>query len=408
MAGAGAGATAAWPNATETATEAATVEVALIIKPTVVATPTATSMPTPTRTPTPTETPEPTPDPTETRAPTSTPPATETIAPAATLPPTVLPSDISANGVEMVYVRGGNFEMGADATELLRECQEFRSGCQVGWFQSAGPVHAVRLNPFYIDEFEVTNVAFASFLNALNAADAACLGQDCLDPGESRTRLRGGRYQDLTAIANVRGAGEPACLGQDCINLEESYIRLEGGRYQAVSGYGDYPVAGSTWFGAAAFCAWRGGRLPTEAEWEMAASFDPQTGNKSRYPWGDSFSAEATNYCDRNCEFGQADQDGDDGYSTAAPVGRFPAGLSPVGAYDMAGNLWEWVADWYDPQYYGDCPISNPIGPAGGDRRVVRGGSWFDMGNYTNSVFRTGCDPLETDDSIGFRCVRER
>jgi LysM repeat protein len=96
-----------------------------------------------------------------------------------------------------------------------------------------------------------------------------------------------------------------------------------------------------------------------------------------------------------------------DGYATAAPVGSYEGGRSPSGAFDMAGNVWEWTNDWYDAGYYGQSPDANPAGAESGEDKVVRGGSWFDTGNFTAAAIRFPAPPVESGDSIGFRCVQD-
>jgi formylglycine-generating enzyme required for sulfatase activity len=271
----------------------------------------------------------------------------------------------------MVYVRGGYFSRGGIASDLLAECRKFRSGCQLRWFQIAEPKQPVSVNPFYIDMYEVTNKAYVAFLNTLGTHELSCLGKNCMG----------------------------ASLSQTVIDLDDE------GNYLVKEEFENHPVTGVTWYGAAAFCEARGARLPTEAEWEKAASWSPVTGEKTMYPWGDEFDGTVVNFCDRNCTQSHANRQYDDGYARTAIVGEYENGRSPVGAYDLAGNVWEWVADWFDPQYYGQAPPRNPQGPHWGGQRVVRGGSWFDTGNYVSSLFRAGVDPAVFDDTIGFRCV---
>jgi formylglycine-generating enzyme required for sulfatase activity len=111
------------------------------------------------------------------------------------------------------------------------------------------------------------------------------------------------------------------------------------------------------------------------------------------------------NFCDASCRRPQADGAYHDGYAQTAPVGSYEGGRSPVGAYDMGGNVWEWVADWFDARYYSHSPERNPAGPATGLGRVLRGGSWLDTGNFTTTLFRTALEPQQSNSSIGFRCA---
>ena len=134
----------------------------------------------------------------------------------------------------------------------------------------------------------------------------------------------------------------------------------------------DSPVVGVSWYEAEAFANWQSNesgmelRLPTEAEWEKAAR-----GTDGRiFPWGNDWDPTRVNYCDSNCDQSWKDAAGDDGYAFTAPVGSYPDGVSPYGALDMAGNVWEWTADRYDDGYYADGPDRNPTGPETGVARV--------------------------------------
>ena len=138
--------------------------------------------------------------------------------------------------------------------------------------------------------------------------------------------------------------------------------------------FDDYPVIYVNWRAAAAYCLWAGGRLPTEAEWEKAA----RGTDRRLFAWGNSPpTGERANYCDRNCTDDLNDPSQDYRYRDTTPIGSFPAGASFYGVLDMAGNVWEWTADWFQPVYYKVSPQENPLGPASGERRVVRGGWWY-------------------------------
>jgi formylglycine-generating enzyme required for sulfatase activity len=186
------------------------------------------------------------------------------------------------------------------------------------------PVHIVYLDGFYIDKTEVSNAQY----------------RKCMETG-------------------------PCDTPEDTI-------------YYDNADYAQHPVVFVRWNDANAYCQWAGKRLPTEAEWEKAAR---GTG-RWVYPWGNTFDGTKLNFADKNTSFDWSDSNWDDGYAATAPVGSYPNGASPYEALDMAGNVWEWVADWYDEGYYSQSPGRNPPGPDSGEYRVLRGGSW---GNYRGS-----------------------
>jgi eukaryotic-like serine/threonine-protein kinase len=214
------------------------------------------------------------------------------------------------------------------------------------------PVHSVYLDTYWIDKFEVTNSQYAQCV-----ADGAC----------SRSSYKSSATRDS---------------------------------YYGNPDYDRYPVINVDWFQAVAYCRWAGGRLPTEAEWEKAARGTVSNTYPFRtrtYPWGDT-----TPTCSLVNYFG-----GTDGcVGDTSAVGSYPAGASPYGAMDMAGNVWEWVADWYAVDYYSNSPNEKPTGPTSGEVRVVRGGSWYDAGDVMHSAYRSWTEPNHYLWGLfGFRCV---
>lgn len=241
---------------------------------------------------------------------------------------------------------------------LFMPAGTFRMGVDEGEADEQ-PSHLVYLDAYYIDETEVTNGAYAQCVEA----------EVCRPPARP-----GATYH-------------PAYYGN--------------------SQYDNYPVIFVSWHQADTFCKWRGGRLPTEAEWEKAAGFDPIQAIKLRYPWGDAFDGIRLNFCDANCTQAKRNSAFDDGHRDTAPVGSYPDGRSPIGVHDMAGNVMEWVADWYSYRAYRDSSDTNPLGPLTGDFRVLRGGSWLSAQEEVATTARSSFDPTVSRANLGFRCASD-
>ncbi len=280
-----------------------------------------------------------------------------------TPPATVVGND----GAEMVLVPAGEFSMGSDADELDRLKASRES------FGDEIPRHRVHLDAFYIDKYEVTNARFQQFVQAIgHRTQAESEGWGYVFTGEKSEQVKGANW------------------------------RAPRGPWSSIAGLEQHPVVQVSQDDAKAYCSWAGKRLPTEVEWEKAAR---GTDGRS-YPWGNQFDGRLANFCDTNCEYKWKDSAANDGYRYTAPVGSYEGGKSPYGVYDLAGNVWEWVADWYDANYYQNSPARNPQGPASGDQAVLRGGGWYDLALDVRAPNRFRRAPADRDGLIGFRCAK--
>ena len=287
--------------------------------------------------------------------PSPTPPAlTSTAVPPSTPTPTAtapadnnLPdSHLGRDGMSMLLVPAGQFLMGSTRSEVeaasaLCLTVGDNDPCGLGEFANEMPQRSIYLDAFYIDETEISNDAYRRCVAA-----GAC----------DRPDYRGGRYA-------------PPGYYDDPL-------------------FGDYPVVHVRWDQARAYCGWAGARLPTEAEWEKAAR-----GTEGfAYPWGNQFDPNLANT-----------QEG--GGDRLRPAGSYPAGASPYGVLDMAGSLWEWVEDWFDPGYYSEMPDRNPPPAPAGTDKVLRGGGYSSFRHYARTTNRGFENPNTSSAYRGFRCA---
>jgi formylglycine-generating enzyme required for sulfatase activity len=270
------------------------------------------------------------------------------------------------DAAEMVLVPAGQFWMGSSPAEVEQakdECK--RSGTSEDrckdLYDPEQLRHRVTLDAFHLDRHEVTNALFERFVRATGHRSAA--ERD----GEGWSlQQKDGKWQ---------------------------WVKVSGAEWRKPQGPGtsassDRPVVQVSWQDAEAYCKWAGKRLPTEAEWEKAA----RGTHGRRYPWGEDWDTSKAN--------------GAMSVRATRPVGSYPAGVSPYDAYDMAGNVEEWVADWFDGSYYQRSPERKPGGPDSGRHRVLRGGSWGDTAKSLRSAFRHHYSPDFRSDDVGFRCAR--
>jgi formylglycine-generating enzyme required for sulfatase activity len=251
---------------------------------------------------------------------------------------------LEPSGITMVYVPAGEFLMGcADSDPLAHNDEK--------------PQHHVYLDGYWIGQTEVTNAQYRRFIEA-------------------------GGYGTQTYWSNSGWAWKES-------------TGVTQPEYWSVSKWNgaEDPVVGVSWYEAEAYAKWAGARLPTEAEWEYAARGGPLS---LGYEYAGSNSVDEVAWYYGNSY-------GNSGRGTH-PVARKKA--NELGLYDMSGNAWEWVADWYDYGYYGSSPRENPSGPLNGDDRVERGGSWTEQERYVRCAFRFRYSSFARSDEGGFRVAQ--
>ncbi len=265
----------------------------------------------------------------------------------------------AADDMDQVYIPEGQFQMGSASEGALPDVK---------------PQHAVYLDAYWMDQTEVTNKQFMSFVEATGyRTTAEEIGQSW-----------------VFELGNWREA-------------EGVNWRHPRGQNTDLEGRGDHPVIHISWQDARAYCEWAGRRLPTEAEWEKAAGGTELI----QYPWGDQpADGKRANFADQALSAKWSNMDVDDGFARTAPVASYEEGASPYGVHDMAGNVYEWVQDWYQWDYYARSPYRNPTGPESGKHRSVRGASWVSKASNYAVYSRVSLPPQYTIQDTGFRCAQ--
>ena len=285
--------------------------------------------------------------------------------------------------VGMVRIPAGTFWMGSDEPH----------------FEDARPIHRVALDGFWIEKTEVTNAEFRRFVEAtghVTVAERTPRAEDY--PGVPPENLVAG---------SLVFTPPPGPVPLDDAYAWWSYVKGADWRHPTgpgsdLRGKETHPVVQVAYADALAYCAWAGGRLPTEAEFEYAARGGLA---RKRFAWGDTFRPGGKwmantfqgHFPDRNA--------GEDGFLATAPVASFPA--NGYGLHDMAGNVWEWCSDWYRPGFDAS-PARNPQGPPDGGERVHKGGSFLCTDRYCARYAPDGRGKGEPDagtNHLGFRCV---
>jgi len=276
----------------------------------------------------------------------------------------------------MIYVEGGTYTMG----DVWGDGKDDET-----------PTHEVKVNSFYMSKYEVTHAKYIEFLNRKGvSSDGSYNGNELID-------------MDY----------------EGCAISHDNSFYFEGNQYAQDK---QCPVINVTWYGAVEYCNWRskqdgltkaytissgsvecdwdanGYRLPTEAEWEYAA----RSGGQDNRKWsGTNSKSELGDYA---WYYLSADTDGNGKGDKTFPVGTKKP--NELGLYDMSGNVYEWCWDWYDSGYYSESPLDNPTGPSSGSYRVLRGGSWRGIANFSRTAYRSNYLPSGTHNYHSFRLLR--
>jgi formylglycine-generating enzyme len=280
---------------------------------------------------------------------------------------------------KMVYIPGGEFLMGTDSKEGFPTDGE-------------GPVRKIKVKPFLMDSYAVTNAEFNEFVKATGyKTEAEQFGWSFVFYGF---------ISPNPSIQVQQVVNTPWWYG-----VKGAYWYQPEGPYSSIEHRMDHPVVHISWNDADAFCKWAGKRLPTEAEWEFAARGGLE---KKMYPWGDELTPNGKHYC--NIWQGKFPQDNteEDGYAGTAPAKSFPPNGYEL--YNVSGNVWEWCSDWFTRSIHNRGGRNNPLGPATGETKVMRGGSYLCHKSYCNRyrvAARTSNTPDSSSGHLGFRCVAD-
>ncbi len=296
---------------------------------------------------------------------------------AAVPPPTPI-SRAEADSRPTIELPGGTFLMGTDNPDGFPADGE-------------GPIRPVTLTPFRIDQYPVTNSDFAAFIRATNYRTESEIYDWSF---VFWAHLPPERLQELV---------------EDTVAAAPWWCKVRGATWQHPEGPGSHiedrpnpPVVHVSWNDAAAYAAWAGKRLPTEAQWEYAARGGLE---QKLYPWGDELTPNGEHLCNVwQGEFPRVDT-AEDGFAGACPVDAFPP--NGFGLYSITGNVWEWCADWFQTRFTA-APTQDPTGPPQGEVKVMKGGSFLCHASYCNRyrvAARTSNTPDSATSNLGFRCV---
>ena len=279
----------------------------------------------------------------------------------------------------MIKLDGGRFLMGTESELAFPADGE-------------GPVRSVLLDPFFVDRCAVTVEQFAEFIRDSGyQTESERLGWSFVFQGHLPEELR----ENATTVPGVSW----------WCKIQGADWRHPEGPDSRIDARARYPVTHVSWNDAAAYAAWAGKRLPTEAEWEYAARGGLE---QKIFPWGDELTPDGQHRCNVwQGEFPLVDF-AEDGYAGTAPVDTFPP--NDYGLSNITGNTWEWCSDWFHPSYHMTASRLNPVGPARGQTRVMKGGSYLCHHSYCNRyrvAARTSNEPDSATTNIGFRCVRD-